>query len=62
MRTSITFPPPDGTECHNPAATKTANIAEQYHVIFSKLLAHETTFLKDRADSLMLGQSFNNLT
>lgn len=45
MHASLTFPPPAGTECHNFAATKTANIAEQYHVIFSKLLAHETTFL-----------------
>lgn len=41
------FPPPAWAEHDNPAATKTANIAEQYHVIFNKSLAHETTFLKD---------------
>lgn len=47
MSASITFPPPAWAEHDNPAATKTANIAEQYHVIFNKSLAHETTFLKD---------------
>lgn len=52
------FPPPAWAEHHNPAATKIANIAEQYHVIFNKSLAYETTFLKD----LSRYQSLNNLT
>lgn len=47
MHASITFPPQPWVEHRDPAATRTANIAEQYHVIFSKSLAHETTFLKD---------------
>lgn len=46
MHASIAFPPPAWAEHHNPAATETANIAEQYQVIFNKSLAHETTFLK----------------